>query len=162
MAPGVVIDVVNLLPGGATVGGSKNTPLLIGSVGMPESGHECDIGICRVDDDASNLLHVRQSDVYPGLAPVIRFEHSVADGEIGTMQALTRSDIDDVGVGWRYGQISDGACRGVVEDWMPGAAEVIGLPDTAVVDANEEDVRLGWDTDRAHGAASAEGSDESV
>jgi hypothetical protein len=47
----------------------------------------------------------------------------------------------------------------LVEDGVPGAAIVVGLPHAAVDLAHVEDVGLGGDAGDGAGAASAEGSD---
>ena len=84
---------------------------------------------------------------------------AVAVGEIGPLQALAAADVDDVRVGRRDGEGADGAGRLVVEDRLPGAAVVGGLPDAAVVDADVEDVGLAGHAGGADGAAAAERAD---
>ena len=62
-------------------------------------------------------------------------------------------------VGRRDGERADGAGRLVVEDRLPGAAGIGGLPDAAVVDADVEDVRLAGDAGGADRPAAAERAD---
>ena len=126
---------------------------------MAEHGDEEAVGIARVDEDGGDLLGVAESEVTPRLAGVGGFVHAVADGEIGALQAFAAADVDDVGVGGGEGDGADGAGGLVVEDGLPGAAEVVGLPDAAVVDADVEDVGLVGDAGGADGAAAAEGAD---
>ena len=87
------------------------------------------------------------------------FVDAVADGEIGPLQAFAAADVDDVGIGRRDGERADGAGRLIVEDRLPGAAVVGGLPDAAVVDADVEDVGLAGHAGRPDGAAAAERAD---
>jgi len=54
---------------------------------------------------------------------------------------------------------ADGAGRLIVEDGVPGAAGVVCLPHAAVVDADEEDIRLAGDAGGADGTVSAVGAD---
>ena len=104
------------------------------------------IGIVRVDDDLRDLLAIAQSEVPPGLAGVGGFVDAVAHGEIGALKAFAAADVDDVRIGRGDGDGADGAGGLAVEDGMPGAAEIVGLPDAAVVDADVEDIRLTGDT----------------
>jgi hypothetical protein len=75
------------------------------------------------------------------------------------LQSFAATDVDGVGVGGCKRDCADGAGGLIVEDGIPGAAGVVGLPDAAVVDADEEDVRLIGDARDADGPAAAEGTD---
>ena len=77
----------------------------------------------------------------------------------GRCKPFAAADVDDVRIGRGDGEGADGAGRLVVEDRLPGAAGVGGLPDAAVVDADVEDVRLAGNAGRADGAAAAERAD---
>src|SRR5436190_18154246 len=115
---------------------------------MPEHAHEHTIGVLRIDEDGGNLLAVAQAEVPPALTAVGRFVDAVAGGQVWALQALAAADVDDVGIRRGYGEGADGAGRLVIEDGCPGMAEVGGLPDSAIVDADIEDVRLGRDAGR--------------
>ena len=109
---------------------------------MTEHGREDAIGIVRVDEQRGDLLAVAQSEMAPGLTGVGGFVDSVSDREIGALEALAAGDINDVGIRGRDGECADGAGGLRVEDGMPGAAGVVGFPDTAVVGADVKDVGL--------------------
>ena len=156
---GAFVLVEHLLPGLAAVGGAEDAALGVGAVGVAEGGDEEAVGIARVDEDGGDLLGVAESEVTPGLAGVGGLVHAVADGEIGALESFAAAHVDGVGVGGGEGDGADGAGGLVVEDGLPGAAEVVGLPDAAVVDADVEDVGLGGDAGGADGAAAAVGSD---
>src|SRR6516164_117307 len=75
------------------------------------------------------------------------------------LQALAATDVEDVRVGGRDGHGADRAGRLVVEDGLPGSAEVVGLPDAAVADADVEDAGLAADAHGGDGPAAAERAD---
>ncbi len=129
---------------------------------MTEPGDEDDLRVRRMDDDAADLLDVGQTDPRPGFAAVGRLEDAVADAEIRPVEAFAGADVDHLGMRRRDRQIADRAGRRVVEDRPPGAAVVVGLPDAAVVDADEEDVRLRRDADAADRAAGPKRADQSI
>ena len=143
----------------AAVGGAVEAALGVGAVGVAEDGDEELVGIARIDGDLRDLLAVAQAEVGPGLAGVGGFVDAVADGEIGTLESFAAADVDDVGIGGSDGESADGAGGLVVEDGVPGAAVVGGLPDAAVADADVEDVGLGGDALGGFGASGAQGSD---
>src|SRR5262245_55892783 len=109
---------------------------------MPRYSGKNLIGIARVNSQLRNLLAVAQAEVRPSLAGVSGFVDAVADGEVGAMQPLAATDINNVGVGRRYSQRPDGTCGLIVEDRLPGAPEVVCLPHPAVAHADIEDVGL--------------------
>ena len=156
---GALVLVEHFLPGLAAIGGAEDAALRIWTVGVAEHGDEEAVRIARVHEDGGDLLSVAQSEVTPRLAGVSGFVHAVADGEIGTLEAFAAAYVDDVGIGGGEGDGADGTGRLVVEDGLPGAAEVVGLPDAAVVHADVEDVGLAGDTGGADGAAATKGAD---
>ena len=115
-----------------------------------------------MDDDAADLLDVAETDVRPGAAAVGRLEDAVADAEVGTVQAFAASDVEDVGMRRRDGDVADRSGGRLVEDRLPGAAVVVGLPDAAVVHAHEEHARLGGDAHGADRSAGAERTDQAI
>src|SRR5262249_62035351 len=62
-------------------------------------------------------------------------------------------------IGRRARQGPAGAGRLIIEDRVPGAAEIVGLPDAAIIDADVEDIGLLAHAPRAHGAPAAERTD---
>ena len=126
---------------------------------MSQHGDEETVGIARVHQDGGNLLAVAQPQMTPGLAPVDGLVHAVAGGKIGTLQSFAGAHVDDVGVGRRERDGADGTGGLVVEDGLPGAADVVRLPHAAIVHADVEDVGLGGNAGGADGAPAAEGAD---
>src|SRR5271169_584985 len=89
----------------------------------------------------------------PGAARVRRLVDTVAYRKIGPAQTFTAADVNRIRIRWRDRQRSDGSCRLVIEDGIPGAAEVRRLPDSAVVRRHVEDIRLAGNTGDRHGAS---------
>src|SRR5271165_7356346 len=75
------------------------------------------------------------------------------------MQTFAAADIHNVRVGGGDSDGSDGAGGLLVEDGLPGAPVIVGLPDAAVDRANVEDVGLAGHAGVGAGAAPAEGAD---
>ena len=158
-AADVVILVENFLEGLTAVERPEDTALRVRSVGMPLDRDEEAIGVFGIDDDGCDLLRVAQSEMLPGAARVGRLVDAVAYGEIGPAQAFTAADIDRIGIRWSNGQRSDRTCWLVIENWIPGAAEVRRLPNPAIVRRHVEDVRLARNTGNRHGTAAAKWAD---
>ena len=101
-----------------------------------------------------NLLAVAQAEVRPGGAGVGGLVDSVADRQIGTMQSFATADVDDVRIRGRDRDRADRAGRLLIEDRLPGAAVVVGLPHSAIHRADVEDIRLAGNAgDRARASA---------
>src|SRR5712671_7508713 len=94
----------------------------------------------------------------PGFSGIGGFVDSVAYREIGAMQAFAAGHVNDV---WIRGSDGDGAdrLRGLmIEDRSPGAAVVVGLPDSAVDLAHVENIRLARNAGGGAGAATTKWS----
>ncbi len=122
---------------------------------MAKHGDEDALGVLGIDDDGGNLLAVAQAGVLPSPAAVGGFVDSISGREIGALEPFAAADVDDVGVGRGHSDAADGASGLVVEDRLPGAAGVGGLPNTAVVDADVKQVRPAGHAGRAVGAPAA-------
>src|SRR5260370_4555325 len=116
----------------AAVHGAENTPLQARSVRMSGRGNEESVGIVRVDGDLGNLLGIMHAEMRPGFAAVGGAVHAVADGEVGPVQSLTASNINDVRIGSRYGKRANRSGWLLIEDRGPSAGEVVGLPYSSV------------------------------
>ena len=156
---GVVVLAEHLLEGPAAVGGAVHAAFRVGAVRMAEDGDEQAVGIPRVDGDLRNLLAVAQSQVSPGLAGVGRFVDAVSGGKIRPLQAFAAAHVDDIRIGRGDRDRADRAGGLLVEDGIPRAAVVVGLPDAAVAHADVEDVRLAGDARGGTGAPASQGSD---
>jgi len=157
---GVAVDGEHAEPGCAAVGGAVDAALVVGAVGMAEDGGEEAIGVARIDGEVGNLLAVAKAEMGPGFAGIGGAVDAITDGEVGTVKAFAGSDVDDVGVGGSDCDCADGLRGLVVEDGVPGAAVVVGLPDTTVHLTDVEDIGLGWNPRGGAGTTTAEWADE--
>ena len=158
-AAGVDVDVEDTLEALAAVERAVDAAFFVRAVRVAEDRGEDATGVPRVDDDLRDLLAVAQAEMGPGAAGVGRLVDAIADGEVGPLQALARSDIDDVGIRRRDGDRPDGAGRLVVKDGAPDPAVVGRLPHAAVADADVEDVGLRRNARDGPGAAGPVGAD---
>src|ERR1700677_3141093 len=126
---------------------------------MALDGNEEAFGIVRIDDDVGDLLGVAEAEMRPGFSSIDGFVHAVPDGEVRALQTFAAANVDDVGIAGGDGDGADGARGLVVENWVPGVAEVVGLPDTPVDLGHVEDARLLGDAGDGDGASAAEGAD---
>ena len=139
---GVLVAIEHLGPALAAVSGAEHAPLAVRPEGVADGGDHDDVRISGVDDDRPGLTRVFQPDVGPGLAGVRRFVDPVAIADVAPKIAFAGPDIDDVGIGRRDGHSPDGGDGLLVEDRLPGASGVVGLPDAAASRAEVEDVGL--------------------
>ena len=156
---GVLVAVEHLGPGLAAVGGAEHAAFGVGPEGVADGGDQHDVGIGRIDDDGADLAGVLQPDIGPGLAGVGRLVDPVAVADIAPQVALAAPDIDHVVVGRGDRHCADGGDGLLVEDGLPRAARVIGLPDAAGRSAEVEDVGLARNAGDGHRPAAAEGAD---
>ena len=156
----VFVLIENFLKGFAAVGGTENAAFGVGAVGMALGGDENTVGIFGIDEDRGDLLGVAEIfEMRPRFSGVGGFVDAVARGKIGALQSFAAADVNDVGVGRRNGESTDGAGGLIVEDGIPGVAEVGGLPDAAVDGRHVENVGLVRNAADGDGAASTEGAD---
>ena len=139
---GVVVLAEHLLPAPAAVAGAEHAALRVGAVGVPQRRRVDDVRIARIDQHAPDLLRVGEADMGPGLAAVGGLVHAVPLGDVGAHVGLAAPDVDHPWVGGRDGQRADRADRLRIEDRLPGAAGVAGLPHAAVDAAEVEMLRL--------------------
>ena len=126
---------------------------------MTECSNEQAFRVGGIDRDAWDLLRVVQAEARPRLPRVVRAIHPVARGEIGSLQTFTAADVQHIRIGWRDFNGTNRSRRLRVEDRLPCASCVVGLPHTAIGDSHVEDVRLSGHTHCALGAAGTEGAD---
>jgi hypothetical protein len=156
---GVGIDGEGLLPGGAAVEGAVDAALLIGSPEVALGGDVDDVGVGGVDDDASDVVALFESDVGPGGAAVHRLVDAVAPGGALAIVRLACAGVEDGGVGGGEGEVANGGVGLVVEDRGPGLAAVEGFEDAAGRGADVDDARVRLDDGEvvdaaAHGGGS--------
>jgi hypothetical protein len=112
----VLVLVEDLVPGLAAVEGAENAAFRVRAVGMAERGDERDIRITRIDDDFADGAGVAQADVLPGFAAVQCLVDAVALRDVAAEAGFTRSDVQNVWIGNRYGEASNGGRAFLVED----------------------------------------------
>jgi len=117
------------------------------------------IRIARIDSQGRNLLAVSQAEMRPGLAGVGRFVNAVADREIGPVQSFTARHVENVGIGGSHCDGADRLRRFMIEDRIPRAAVVVGLPHSAVHLADVEHIRLARNARGCAGASAAKRAD---
>jgi hypothetical protein len=93
--------------------------------------------------------------MHPRFAAIRRPIDAVSHGKIGPMQTFARTDVDDLGVRLRDRDGTD-RLRGLgIEDRVPGAAIVIGLPHAAVDRSDQERIRPAGNAGYGPSAAAA-------
>src|ERR1700682_4797163 len=103
------VFVEDLLPGFATIASAENSALVIIAEGMAERGHEGNVWIFGMDDQAADRVRVLQADKVPSLAGVDRFVNAVATDDVAADASLARAHVNHVGI--RFGN-SNGADGG--------------------------------------------------
>src|SRR6202158_2219531 len=158
-ASDIFVFVENLLESLPAVERTEDATLGVRAVRMSLSRDKEAIRVFGIDDDGCDLLCVAQSEMLPGAARVGRLVDTVAYGEIGPAKAFTTTHVYGGGIRRRDCQGSDRTCRLIVENWIPGAAEVRRLPNSAIARRHVEDIRLTWNAGDRHGAAAAKRAD---
>ena len=154
----VVILVKNLGPGPAAVGAAKDSAFIIGSERVADGGDHDDVRIGGIDDDRPDLARVLEANIGPGLAPVCRAIDPIAPSDIAAQGPLARAHIDNVGSAGGHGYGPDRGIGLSVEQGLPRAPGVGGLPDPARRSAKEKDVRTPGNPCHGQGAAAAIGA----
>src|ERR1700693_3433717 len=90
----------------------------------------------------------------PRFAGVGGFVNPIAHREIGPMQALTATDINDVGIGRGNGDRSNRLRAFVIEDGIPSPPIVVRFPTPAIYLPDVKHIRLAWNF-RSGASASA-------
>ncbi len=159
---GIFINVQYILPALAAIAGAIDAALLIWAVGMPQPSHENFIRVGRMHNESPDLLHIAQAYMLPVFAAVGRFENAIAHGQVRAVQAFAGSDINNVWLGRRDGDITNGTRWRFIEDRTPGSTIVICFPDTTVVDAHKKDVWLRRNAYGTNRTTRAKGADEAI
>src|SRR5205085_6909428 len=129
-----------LLPGGAAIERAKEAALGVRAVRMAEHSDKNAVGIARINGDGTDLLAVAQAEMLPGLAGVGGFVDAIAGREVGAAQSFAAAHVNNFRIGGRDGQRADGLRGLVVENGQPSLAEVGGLPNASVIDADVENI----------------------
>ena len=169
-ASGVLIFVEDFFPALAAIERAIDAALRVGTIRMPEHGHEDAVGVAGIDCDGCDLAAVFKlgagtgrfqilAQMLPGLAGVSGFVHAIAHGQVRALQALAAAGIDHVGIGGRDRQRADGAGGLPVEDRQPHVAGVGRLPNAAVDRGHVKDVGHVPHAGDGDGASAAKGAD---
>ncbi len=126
---------------------------------MPQDGDEEPIGVARIHGDGRDHLAVAQPEMLPRAPGVSGLVHPVTDGQVGTDDTGASPHVDDAGVRRGDGDRADRAGRLVIEQRNPVGAEVGGSPETSVVEAGVEGIRLAGDASQRTGASGTSGAD---
>src|ERR1700730_3819874 len=85
---GVLIGEENLLPGGAAVRRAEDAAVRLRRVGVAQGARKRDVGIVRIDDDASDAARLFEAHVFPRLSGVDGLVDAVADGDVAANERL--------------------------------------------------------------------------
>src|SRR5262249_54470064 len=105
---GLVIDVVDLLPGLAAVGGLEQAALRVGAVEAAQRADVDGVRVLGVDHNLADLEGLLEAHVLPGLAAVGGLVDAVAPGNRVARVGLAGADPDDVLVGGGDADVADG------------------------------------------------------
>ena len=141
------------------IGGAVDATLGIGSVRMPQHRHENAVRVRGIDGDARDLLAVAEPQMGPAPATIAAPVEPVPRGEIGALQPFATPHVEDLRIRRGHFDRPDGAGRLLVEDGLPGAPGIGGLPDAAIGRGDEEGMRPGRDPHGALGAPGPERAD---
>src|ERR1035438_1807492 len=95
-ATGIFVLGNNSLPGLTAVGGAVDSARFAGPVRMAEDSGKNAIRVARIDGERRDLLSVDQAEMSPCLPGINRFVDAIPYGQVGAMQSLTATHIDDV------------------------------------------------------------------
>src|SRR5512133_928319 len=94
----------------------------------------------------------------PGFSGICRFVNSISHREIRPLQSLAAGDVNNIRIGWRYGNRANRLGRLIVENRIPSSPIVVRLPYAPVHRADVEHIRLTRNARNRAGASSAEWS----
>src|SRR5262249_1029301 len=117
---GLVVDVVNSLPGLAAVSRLEEAAFLIGAIEPAERADINSVGILRMNYDAADLEALGEPLVLPRFAAVGGAIDAVAIGDGVARIGFAGADPDDVPIGRRDGDGADGYGVFLVELMLKG------------------------------------------
>src|SRR5205814_8787540 len=107
-AGGVVAE-QDLGPRLAAVCGLVNPALGVWPERTALRGDVGDVGVCRMNTDARNLLRLGEADEGPGLTTIRRLEDAVAVGDVAADRVLACPHVDDVAIRFAHPDRADPA-----------------------------------------------------
>ena len=123
-AAGVLVREQRALPRRAAVGRPEHAALGLWTVRRPQRAREDDLGIRRIDHDATDTPGLLEPHARPGLAGVARFVNALTDGNVAANPRLAGSRPHDVRIRRRHRERADRLHRLVVEDLLPVDAAI--------------------------------------
>ena len=109
-----------------------NTPRsLFGPQRLAERRDVHDVGIDRIDDDATDVVRVAQAQMRPRAPAVERLVDAIAERRALTVVGLARADPDDVRIRGRHRDVADRRDALAIEERRPGRAGVGRFPQPA-------------------------------
>src|SRR6185437_2920703 len=144
---GVFVDVQRMCPRASAVGRAVDPARGVRAAERRGSqrADDYDVRVVRIDEDGVDVVRTVEPDVAPGLSRVGGFVDSLA-GRERPARGITGTDVDDVGIGFRYGERADRSDVGRIEDRLPHRAAVDGLPNAAFGHAGVVREGLAWRT----------------
>ena len=150
----------DVLPAPAAVRAAEDAALRVGAEEVPLGGGEHHVGVAGIDPQAADVAAGGEPARLPGPAAVARAIDAVASGDVPAGGDLAGAHVEDGGIAGSHRQGADGGGRLVLEQRIPGAPGVGGLPDAAVGRAEVEGVRLPRDSSGAGAPPAAQRADE--
>ena len=135
----LVADELDQVPALSAVRGLVHPAFGIVRPDGAECGDVDDVRIGRVDDDATDVLRLLESDRCPADAAVGGLIDAVPRGHAVARVLLTGADIDGVRARRRDGDVADRGDRHVVPDGEEGRARIDRLPDAGTATRDVED-----------------------
>ena len=127
----LVADELAQLPGLSAVDRLVESAFRVRGPGRADRRDVRDVRIRRMNDDASDVLRLLETDRLPGDAAVDRLVHAPARRDAVARVALTRSDVDDLRIARRDRDVADRCDRHVIPQRDERRAGVDRLPHAA-------------------------------
>ena len=134
----MLVNVENTLPVFAAIGRPVQTAIATITPQWAMGCHQDFVGVVRVDPDLANVARVFEPHVSPGFAIVRRLVNTIAVGDAALRFVFARTDPDGLGVVRIDFDSANGVGTFVVEDRRPGRAAIVGLPEIARCNTDQE------------------------
>ena len=156
---GVLADEQGFRPGLAAVFRTEYATLGVRTEHVSECRDHHDVGVVRIDPDRADMARRFKADRMPARTAVDGFEHALARRHVVARGHLAGTRVQHARIGCCDGQRADRR-RTMIEDRVPRAPGIEGLPDAAAGRAEVERVRLVGDADRDRTPAAAKRPDQ--